>query len=126
MDQRIKPVQNSIRRRVMEAEAAREVGQMMRREFGLSPAGAAADLCGSVLRVTLQNAVSPMGRVVAQAPGGEAALADVYAILHDLNRDRMHGLVSRVLGVPVRQSMIEADIPTWDVFITFRLDNSGV
>ena len=105
----------------MESEAALEVEQLMRREFGLSPAGTAAELCGSVLRVALAGAVSPMGRAIAQAPGGEAALANFYDILHDVNRDRMHGIVSRILGVPVRQSMIEAHLPTWDIFVTFQM-----
>lgn len=105
----------------METEAAFKVEQFMRREFGLSPMEASADLCGSVLRVTLENAVSPMGRVIARAQGGGAVLSDVYAILHDVNQDRMHALVSRILGVSIRQSMIEADLPTWDVSVTFRL-----
>lgn len=110
------------RRHALEAEAAFKVERVMRREFGLTPAGATADLCGSVLRVTLENAVSPMGRVIAQAEGGGAILGNVYGILHDVNRERMHGLVSRILGVPVRQSVVETDLPTSDVFVTFRLD----
>lgn len=96
----------------------------MRREFGLSPTEATADLCGAVLRVTLEDAVSPMGRVIARVPGGEAVLASVYETLHDVNRDRMHGIVSRILGVPVRQSRVEADLPTWDVIVTFGLTNA--
>ena len=108
-------------RHVMEAEAAFKVERLMRREFGLSPTGVTAEFRGSVFRVTLMGAVSPVGRVIAQAQGGKAVLANVYDILHDVNRDRMHAIVSRILGVPVRQSMIEADLPTWDVFVTFRL-----
>lgn len=111
-----------VRRHVMEAEAAFRVEQFMRREFGLSPTGATAELCGSVFCVTLVGAVSPVGRLIAQAQGGKAVLANVYDILHDVNRNRMHAIVSGILGVPVCRSMIEADLPTWDVFVTFRLD----
>ena len=96
----------------------------MRREFGLSPTEASADLCGSVLRVTLENAVSPMGRIIAKVEGGETVLTNVYDTLHDVNRDRMHGMVSRILGVPVRQSRVEADLPTWDVIVTFGLTDA--
>ena len=122
MGLRNQPVLNGFRRHAIEAEAASKVEQMMRREFGLTPSGAIAKLCGSVLRVTLENAVSPMGRVIAQADGGSALMENVYGILHDVNRERMHGLVSRILGVSVRQSLIETDLLTSGVFVTFRLD----
>lgn len=113
----------------METEAAFKVERFMRREFGLSPTEANADLCGTVLRVTLENAVSPMGRIIAkvqggESVGGEAVLANVYDTLLDVNRDRMHAMVSRILGVPVRQSRVEADLPTWDVIVTFGLANA--
>jgi len=110
-----------MRRHAMEAEAGFKLGQFMRREFGLSPVGVTAEICGSVLRVTLEGAVSPMGRVVAQAQGSGRVLEDVYDLLHSVNQDRMHDMISRILGVPVRQSMVEADLPTWDVLVTFRL-----
>ena len=118
-------MQDKSRRHAKEAEAAFQVAQVMRREFGLSPTSAAAEICGNVLRVTLKNAVSPMGRVVAQGPGGKDILENVYAILHDVNRDRMQGIVACILGVSVRQSLIEANLPTSDVLVTFWLSGQS-
>ena len=113
------------RRHLLEAEAAAEVGQILRREFGLSPAAVRAELCGSVLRVTLENAVSPLGRAIADAEGGKAALTAVYALLHTANSSRLHCAVSRICGVPVRQSRIAFEfLPAWNVFITFQLEES--
>ena len=108
-------------RRGREAEAAARIVPLMRREFGLSPTRAVADLCGSVLRVTLTNAVSPLGRLAAQTPSGAAALEAVYATLHAANRERLHSLIAGIVGVPVQSSFVEADLPTADVVLTFQL-----
>ncbi len=108
-----------------ETEAAAEVAQILRREFGLSPTAARADLCGNVLRVTLENAVSPLGRAIANAEGGEAALAAVYTLLHTVNQDLLHCAVSRIFGARVRQSQIAFEfLPAWNVFVTFQLEES--
>ena len=104
-----------------EAEAAFKIARLMRREFGLTPTGAAARLGGDILRVTLEDAVSPLGRIVERVDGGVATLVGVYAILHDVNRARMHGLVSRILARPVRASALSLDVPSGDVTVTFQL-----
>ena len=107
----------------MEAEAAAEVGQILHREFGLSPTAARAEFCGNVLYVTLENAVSPLGRAMADAEGGKAALTAVYALLHSVNRNKLHYAISRICGVPVRQSRIAFEfLPAWNVFVTFQLE----
>ena len=110
---------------LVEAEAAAEVGQILHREFGLSPTAARAELRGNVLCVILENAVSPLGRAIADAEGGEAALIAVYALLHTVNRDKLHCAMSRICGVPVRQSQIAFEfLPAWNVFVTFQLEES--
>jgi len=115
-----------VRHSAKEAEAAAEVGEILHREFGLSPTSARAELCGSVLHVTLENAVSPLGRAIADAEGGEAALTAVYALLHNVNRRRLHCAVSRICGVPVRQSRIAFEfMPAWNVIVTFQLAESA-
>ena len=109
-----------------EAEAAAAVGRILHREFGLSPTAARAELCGSVLHVTLENAVSPLGRAIADAEGGEAALTAVYALLHTVNQDLLHCTVSRIFGTGVRQSRIAFEfLPAWNVFVTFQLEESA-
>ena len=117
---------SGVRRRSMEAEAAAEVGQILHREFGLSPTTARAELCGSILQVTLESAVSPLGRAIADAEGGEEALTAVYALLHSVNQERLHCAVSRILGIGVRQSQIAFEfLPAWNVFVTFQLEESS-
>ena len=119
------PPSPCVRRQFMEAEAAAEVGRILHREFGLFPTAARVELCGSILHVTLENAVSPLGRAIADAEGGEAALTAVFALLHTVNRDLLHGAVSRICGVPVHRSQIAFEFrPAWNIFVTFQLEES--
>ena len=93
----------------------------MRREYGLTPAGACARLGADTLRVTLEDAVSPLGRIVERVDGGVATLMGVYAFLHEANRSEMHALVSRILARTVLNSILTLDVPSGDVTVLIHL-----
>ena len=93
----------------------------MRREYGLTPSGVYARLGADTLRVTLEDAVSPLGRIVEQVDGGVTTLMGVYAFLHESNRAELHGLVSRILARPVRGSQLSLDVPSGNVTVIIHL-----
>ena len=103
-------------------EAAFKLSAFLRREFGLSPSGADAELRGGVLTVRLTHALTPVGRVVAQSAEGEEALQKVYCILHEAHQRPMEALISRIMGAAVRGSRITVDVAQEDILVCFRLD----
>lgn len=108
-----------------EAEAASKLTWLLQREFGLPVTDARAELRRGVLVVLLQDALSPIGRLLAQSDEGAQAIRSVYHILHTANRERMHALVSRIVGFPVRGSALEADTAAAHVLLTFQWEETS-
>lgn len=108
-------------RRGWELEAASKTAAFLRREFGLSPNDAEAEMHGEVLTICLPHALSPLGRVLARTPEGVEALETVYALLHETHQASLEALVSRITGMEARASRVELDCRTGDVRVSFCL-----
>lgn len=108
-------------RRGWELEAASKTAAFLRREFGLCPCDAEAELNGEVLTICLTHALSPLGRVLARTPEGVEALNTVYTLLHEANQVSLETLVSRIARMKAGQSRVELDCQSGDVWVRFHL-----
>ncbi len=105
----------------VERETAFWLASLMRREFGLTPSATSATLAGEMLRVRLEGALSPMARLIAESPDGPQILRRVHTLFFDANRLRMHALIGRIVGRPIRRSALAVDLPGGDVLVWFEL-----
>lgn len=103
-------------------EAAFKLSEFTKREFGLSPADACAELRDDILTIRLMQVLTPVGHVVAQSEQGAEALQSVYSILHEVHQKTMENLISRIAGAAVQQSQIKMDLAREDIVIWFRLN----
>ena len=105
----------------VESEVAFRLTSLVTRELDLMPAQTSATLSDGLLRVRMEDALSPMARVVAQSPDGHQILRNVYALLHEASRQRTHRLVARVVGRPVWRSEVTVDADSGLVTFLFEL-----
>jgi uncharacterized protein YbcI len=106
----------------IEWEAARKVSLFAKRECGLDPKDAFAEMRPPVLRVWLLNALSPAGHLIAQSEQGVGIVQEVCGMIHEKCAERLNGLVARIAGCPVKRSFVEVDPKTEDVCMTFVLE----
>ncbi len=118
---RTRSVRHQRSRQDVEREAASRLSLLMRREFGLMPAETLATLDAGALRIRLEDALTPVGRVIALSPDGPFVLQNMYQILHKTHRARMEALVTRIVGRPVWWSELQVDVPPGDIHVQFGL-----
>lgn len=106
-----------------ESDAACQVANLLRREFGLASGGAEAELSQASLTVRLCHALTPMGCLIARSQGGIGVVQGAYDALHAACRERLHREVTQILGLPVCRSWIEVQSES-DVLVRFDFNLS--
>ncbi len=107
--------------KLCEQEAALKIALYLRQEFGLSPTGTAAALADDVLKVTLYDALTPIGRLVSHDDHGPEILRSTYHLLHQHCRKQLHLRATRITGRSVVQSRLEVDPERGDITMVFLL-----
>jgi uncharacterized protein YbcI len=121
---KIAPRKDQRSRKDVEREAAFRLSLFIQREFGLSPKETSVALDADMLRLTMEDALTPIGHTIAQSSDGPMILQSVYTMLHQTHRAQMETLITRIVGRPVWRSEILVDILQGNVSIEFQLELS--
>ncbi|WP_301002347.1 Na-translocating system protein MpsC family protein [Capsulimonas corticalis] len=110
------------RKQWLELESAFRLTEFVKREFGLTPGEAHAELCGDDLKVHLTRALTPIGLIISQDAQGAEALRCVYSVLYKANRSAMESIVGRIAGAPARCRQMDIDLESANVTLCFQVD----
>jgi uncharacterized protein YbcI len=103
----------------MAHELALAASAFEQRLTGHAPQSVTVVLCGEALVITLQGALSPAERVLAQTPAGAAQVQEFHRQLFNSSADALRQEIKTITGVDVHESATEVEPTTGTVVKAF-------
>jgi uncharacterized protein YbcI len=103
----------------MAQRVARAAIAFERQRTGHSPASAKVVLSGETLVISLQGALSPAEKALAQTPAGAARVQEFHRQLFANSSDSLREEIARITGARVREATAEVGPDTGSVVAVF-------
>src|ERR1700757_40362 len=92
---------------------------------GHKPESVAVVLSGETLLITLQGALSPAEKALAQSPDGAAQVQEFHRQLFTSSANELRQEIKRITGVEVREATTEVETKTGTVVQVFTTGTMG-
>ena len=107
----------------LDPSVAQQIAQaaitFQQKRTGHEPQSVAVVLSGDTLLITLQGALSPAEKALAQSPEGAAQLQEFHRQLFASSADELRQEIKRITGVDVREATTEVELKTGTVVQVF-------
>lgn len=103
----------------MAQQLAQAASVFQQRGTGHVPKSVAVVLSGETLVITLQEALSPAEKALAQSPAGAAQVQEFHRQLFHDSADALRREIKRITGVEVREAVAEIEPATGTVVQAF-------